>query len=244
MAQNWSKWLQDLESRCIRVTWGDIRWLKEAQRGFYFSLCNQMCLSTDNKQINKTEAQVIFQILDFFFSNFFFNMISILLNHWRSNILQVDYLCTMKYNYRHGFTKWRVDWVHLRNDTTGWLNTLLSFKPKKICAPVRPCTSVQDESPLPSPSSSGFCQQFLKNPRSWFHTGVDSRFRMHTDIPINNKDANRESSSPSCLFSSSSSQTLFPQERRMRALTPTMGLSSPMARDSSRWERLDIKSCH
>ena len=89
----------------------------------------------------------------------------------------------MKYNYWHGFTKWRVDWVHLRNDTTGWLNTLLSFKPKKICAPVRPCTSVQDESPLPSPSSSGFCQQFLKNPRSWFHTGVDSRFRMHSDIP-------------------------------------------------------------
>ena len=119
----------------------------------------------------------------------------------------------MKYNYWHGFTKWRVDWVHLRNDTTGWLNTLLSFKPEKICAPVRPCTSVQDESPLPSPSSSGFCQQFLKNPRSWFHTGVDSRFRMHSDIPINNKDANRESSSSSTLhlFSSFSSQALFPR---------------------------------
>ena len=33
----------------------------------------------------------------------------------------------------------------------------------------------------------------------------------------------------------------FPQERRMKALTPTMGLSSPMARASSRWEGLDIK---
>ena len=125
---------------------------------------------------------------------------------------------------------------HLRNvDHPSASFILPIFKPKKICAPVRPCTSAQDESPLPSPSSSGFCQQFLKNPRSWFHTGVDSRFR--SDIPINNKDANRESSSsssPSYLFSSFSSQPLFPQERRMRALTPTMGLSSPMARDSSR----------
>ena len=34
--------------------------------------------------------------------------------------------------YSQEFTKWRVEWVHhLRNDNTGWLNNLLSFKSKK-----------------------------------------------------------------------------------------------------------------
>ena len=66
--------------------------------------------------------------------------------------------------------------------TAGWLNTLLSFKSqRKCCAPVRLCTSVQqDESPLVPPNSSCFCQQFQQNQCSWFHPGLDSRFHRNT----------------------------------------------------------------
>ena len=138
--------------------------------------------------------------------------------------------------------------------TAGWLNTLLSFKSqRKCCAPVRLCTSVQqDESPLVPPNSPCFCQQSQQNQWSWFHPGLDSRFHRNSDLILGLGN----------LFDGSTFHTmnfiviiqhdhhiclhllyrLSLQERRMRGLTHMMDLNWPTTRALLRWETQNICS--